>query len=91
MGEVYGLIEPNAAGKTTLLRMLALFMNLIYSSQYSFFLWSVLSFISISAATSSSIISSFVGQGLMIILCNIQLTRLLTKAGESEMKVLVSS
>ncbi|WRH66387.1 MAG: hypothetical protein RSE13_22855 [Planktothrix sp. GU0601_MAG3] len=68
-----------------------LFMNLIYSSQYSFFLWSVLSFISISAATSSSIISSFVGQGLMIILCNIQLTRLLKKAGESEMKALVSS
>ncbi|CAD5928380.1 hypothetical protein PCC9214_01119 [Planktothrix tepida] len=54
------------------------------------YVWSVLSFVSVSFATTSSIAMSFVGQGLMIILCNVQLTRLLKKAGESELKALAS-
>lgn len=54
------------------------------------YVWSALSFISISSATTSSILMSLMGQGLIIILCNVQLTRLLKKAGESELKALAS-
>ena len=55
------------------------------------FVWSVFYFVSIGLVPTSSILISFLCQLLIIILCNIQLTRLLKKAGESEMKALVSS
>ena len=70
--------------------LLFIFVMFSYKSEYySPFVWSVFSFFSISSVPLSSILISFVGQGLMIILCNLQLTRLLKKAGESELKALV--
>ncbi|VXD11495.1 conserved membrane hypothetical protein [Planktothrix serta PCC 8927] len=70
------------------------FIAILFNSKPGFegaYVWSILSFVSLPSATTSSILISLMGQGLIIILCNLQLTRLLKKAGESELKALVSS
>lgn len=71
-----------------------LFITVVFSSKpdyYAVFVVSVISFVSISSAPFSAILISFMGQVLISVLCNIQLTRLLKKAGESELKALISS
>jgi hypothetical protein len=69
------------------------FISILFAYKPGFegaYVWSILSFVSLSSATTSSILISLMSQGLMIILCNLQLKRLLKKAGESELKALAS-
>lgn len=66
-----------------------LIIGSLYTFHSSVLIWSAFSFLALSEATFSCVLFPLICEGLIIIVSNLQLTRLLRKAGQSEYKALV--